>query len=292
VLRRTTMLLAIALATAACGAGDDGGDARVRVVAGFYPIAWAGERVGGNRVSVADLTPSGAEPHDLELTPDQADELLDADVVLLMGEGFQPAVEDAAEQRDGPTIALLDTLPASDLEAGDPHVWLDPVLMEAVVGEIEAALVEADPEGKTAYRRNADGLRGELERLDSAYRAGVAGCERDLVVTAHDAFGYLTDRYGLRDEGVAGLSPDAEPDARRLAELADLAREEGVTTVFTEELFSPEIAETLAREAGGLRTAVLSTLESLDEKERDAGGDYVTVMEDNLAKLRTALGCR
>src|SRR5919106_4070053 len=125
------MLLAIALATAACGASDDGGDARVRVVAGFYPIAWAGERVGGDRVSVADLTPSGAEPHDLELTPDQADELLDADVVLLMGEGFQPAVEDAAEQRDGPTIALLDALPASELEAGDPHVWLDPVLMEA-----------------------------------------------------------------------------------------------------------------------------------------------------------------
>ncbi len=286
------MLLGIALATAACGAGDDGGDESVRVVAGFYPVAWAAERVGGDRVSVADLTPSGAEPHDLELTPDQADELLDADVVLLMGEGFQPAVEDAAEQRDGPTITLLDTLPVSELEDGDPHVWLDPVLMEAVVGEIEAALVEADPEGKTAYRRNADGLRGELERLDSAYRAGLAGCERDLVVTAHDAFGYLTDRYGLRDEGVAGLSPDAEPDARRLAELADLARRERVTTVFTEELLSPEIAETLAREAGGLRTEVLSTLESLGEKERDAGGDYVTVMEDNLARLRTALGCQ
>jgi zinc transport system substrate-binding protein len=291
VLRRRTMLLAVALATAACGAGDDGGDESVRVVAGFYPVAWVTESVGGERVAVADLTPSGTEPHDLELTPDQADELIDADVVVLIGEGFQPAVEDAAEQRDRPTITLLDTLPARELEDGDPHVWLDPVLMEAVVGEIEAALVEADPEGQVAFHRNADALRGELERLDSAYRTGLAGCERDLVVTAHDAFGYLTDRYGLRDEGVAGLSPDAEPDARRLAELADLARREGVTTVFTEELVSPEIAETLAREAGGVRTEVLSPLETLGEKERDAGGDYVTVMEDNLAKLRRALGC-
>ena len=118
------------------------------------------------------------------------------------------------------------------------------------------------------------------------YRAGLAGCERDLVVTAHDAFGYLTDRYGLRAEGVAGLSPDAEPDARRLAELADLAREEGVTTVFTEELVSPEIAETLAREAGGLGTDVLSPLESKSDI-----GDYPAVMRSNLDKIRKALGC-
>jgi zinc transport system substrate-binding protein len=111
------------------------------------------------------------------------------------------------------------------------------------------------------------------------------------VVSAHDAFGYLTDRYGLRNEGVAGLSPDAEPDARRLAELADLARDEGVTTVFTEELLSPEIAETLAREAGGLRTDVLNPLEALTGEQRRAGDDYVSVMEDNLAKIRVALGC-
>ena len=110
-------------------------------------------------------------------------------------------------------------------------------------------------------------------------------------MTAHDAFGYLTNRYGLREEGVAGLSPEAEPDARRLAELADLARDEGVTTVFTEELVSPEIAETLAREAGGLQTDVLSPLESLSPEQRDRGDDYLSVMESNLTKLRAALTC-
>jgi len=110
-------------------------------------------------------------------------------------------------------------------------------------------------------------------------------------VTSHEAFGYLADRYGLRQEGVAGISPDAEPDARRLAELADLARDEGVTTVFTESAVSPRIAETLAREAGGLRTEVLSPLETLTPRQERAGADYFRVMDDNLDKIARALGC-
>ena len=277
-------------AVAGCSSDGGGGDG-VDVVAGFYPVAWAAERVGGAAVTVTDLTPAGVEPHDLELTPDQVDDVLDADVVVVMGDGFQPAVEDAADSRDGTTVELLEVLPADALAEDDPHVWLDPVLMGAVVDEVETALVDADPENEDSVRRNSNEVRGELEALDATYRDGLASCERDLVVTAHDAFGYLTDRYGLQEEGVAGISPDAEPDARRLAELADLAREEGVTTIFTEELVSPEIAETLAREAGGLQTDVLSPLESLSTDERDAGSDYVSVMEANLTRLQAALGC-
>jgi zinc transport system substrate-binding protein len=280
---------AVMAAVPGCSSDDGGGG--VEVVAGFYPVAWAAERVGGDAVTVTDLTPAGVEPHDLELTPDQVDDVLDADVVVVMGDGFQPAVEDAADSRDDTTVALLDVLPGDELTPDDPHVWLDPVLMSEVVDEIEAVLVDADPDREDVFRRNADEVRGELDALDAAYRDGLAACERDLVVTAHDAFGYLTDRYGLREEGVAGLSPDAEPDAQRLAELADLAQAEGVTTVFTEELVSPEIAETLAREAGGLQTDVLSPLESLSPDERDAGGDYLSVMEANLTRLQAALGC-
>jgi zinc transport system substrate-binding protein len=279
------LLASLMGSTVGCGA-DGGGSTGVDMVAGFYPLAWAAERIGGDRVTVTDLTPAGTEPHDLELTTRQVDDVLDAEVVVVLGGGFQPAVEDAAARRDDATVDVLDELPQDALAQGDPHVWLDPVLMADLVSVIEAAFVSADPAHKARYRRNADDLRDELRSLDEAYRAGLATCQRDLVVTAHDAFGYLTDRYGLREEGVAGLSPDAEPDARRLAELADLARQEGVTTVFTEELLSPDIAETLAREAGGLRTEVLNPLESRSDQ-----GDYLAVMQDNLDKIRAALGC-
>jgi zinc transport system substrate-binding protein len=282
-----------AILSVACRGGSGGADGKVRVVAAFYPVAFAAERVGGDRVDVTNLTPVGAEPHDLELAPDQLDELLDARVAFVLGGDFQPAVEDAADRRDGTTVELLPKLrePGDEEPADDPHVWLDPVLMSRLVAEVERGLTAADPKGAATYRKNARELQDELAALDMQYGERLTGCSRDLLVTSHESFGRLAARYGLRQEGVAGLSPDAEPDPARLGELARLARDEGVTTVFTEETVSPRIAETVAREAGGLRTEVLSPLESLTAKERDAGVDYFTIMETNLDKIATALGC-
>jgi zinc transport system substrate-binding protein len=275
--------LATLVPSSPAGAAD-----RTKVVAAFYPIAWVTQQVGGDRVQVTNLTPAGAEPHDLELNPDQLDSLLDADLAVVMGKGFQPAVEDAAGQRDGVTLRLLDRL---STRRNDPHVWLDPVLMRRVVAQVRASLTQADPKGAKVYARNAAALDTELQALDTRYRDGLAQCTRRDLVTAHEAFGYLARRYGLRQQGVAGLAPDAEPDAKRIAQLTDLVKHDGVTTVFTESLVSPRIADTLAREAG-VKTAVLNPLEGLTDRERSRGDDYVTVMDANLAKLRTALGCR
>ena len=257
---------------------------RTSVVASFYPLAWAAQQVGGNRVAVTNLTPAGAEPHDLELNPDQIDGVLDAGVVFELGHGFQPAVEQAAEQRDGPTVQLL---PAG---TKDPHIWLDPVRMAAIVRTVQRELTKADPKGRATYARNAHRVLDELTALDARYRAGLAHCERNVIVTAHEAFGHLAQRYGLRQEGVAGLSPDAEPDAQRIGQLADLVKRDGITTVFTEELVSPRIADTLAREAG-VKTETLNPLEGLTDRELSKGEDYVKVMDENLTKLQAALAC-
>jgi len=272
---------------------------KIDVVAAFYPVAYAVQRVGGDRVAVTNLTPAGAEPHDLELTPKQIDSVLDAKVVFVMGHRFQPAVEAAARQRDGATISLLDRLPIGangkqvkegDSQALDPHVWLDPVLMRSIVREVQSALAKADPQGARAYARNADAFVAQIDALDGRYRSGLADCRRHLIVTAHDAFGYLAREYGLRQEGVAGLSPDADPDPRRLAQLADLAKREDVKVIFTEQLLSPRIADTLAREVG-VRTEVLDPLEGLTDAQVARGETYVSEMDANLTKLRRALAC-
>jgi zinc transport system substrate-binding protein len=272
---------------------------KVSVAAAFYPVAFAAQRVGGARVAVTNLTPSGAEPHDLELNSEQLDDLLDAAVAFVLGSDFQPAVEKAADRRDGPTVSLLPKLVGArakkaveEGQAGglDPHVWLDPVLMSQMVGEVERGLAVADPKGRAAYERNAKTLQDRLAALDGRFRERLTGCARNLLVTSHDAFGYLAARYGLRQEGVAGLSPDQEPDPARLGDLAQLARDRGVTTVFTEETVSPRIAQTLSRDAG-LRTEVLSPLETLSAKERAAKADYFTLMDANLDKIANALGC-
>lgn len=318
---RSLLVVALAVGVWSCDGGSGpGGDGGLHVVTAFYPLEWAVEEVGGDAVSVNNLTAVGAEPHDLELTPAQRDEIEDADVVFVMGNGFQPAVEEAADERDGPTVEVFAELAslhaegrvvesehdegdddASEEDGGDgqaeileetldPHVWLDPVLMAEVVGVIETALAESAPDDAENFAANAATLEDELATLDAEYTAGLAECETRVLVTAHDAFGYLTARYNLRAEGVAGISPDAEPDPARLAELADLVEVEGVSVVFTEELVSPEIAETLASEAG-VDTDVLSPLEGLSADDAAADEDYLTVMRTNLDKIRNALRC-
>lgn len=268
-------IVLVLLLTAAACAGDSSTDG-TKVVASFYPLAEAARQVGGDEVAVADLTPSGTEPHDLELTPDQVADVEDASLAVVLGGGFQPAVEEVAERREGPTVVVLTG------DEVDPHVWLDPARMKAIVEEVRDALLELDPGGP--YRVNAKAYSVELDELDAEFEAGLANCERDLLVSAHEAFGALAERYGLRQEGISGVEPDAEPDPQRLDELADLVEEEGVTTIFTEALVSPAVAETLAREVG-VETAVLDPLESIDD------GDYLSVMRSNLAVLQEALGC-
>lgn len=192
---------------------------------------------------------------------------------------------DEAAARVSGAVDLLEGL--SGAMPGDPHVWLDPVLFAQVTERVAAALAEADPGNSDAYGRRATELGDRLAELHDTYRSGLESCERRVIVTSHEAFGYLADRYGLEELAVSGLAPEAEPDPRRLAELADLVRERGITTVFTEELVSPRVGETLAREAG-VSTAVLYTLEGAPEDEDD---DYFSLMRENLDTLRTALDC-
>jgi zinc transport system substrate-binding protein len=295
-----TVAVTAAVTSALGGSPASAARSKMEVAAAFYPVAFAAQRVGGARVKVSNLTPVGAEPHDLELNPDQMDRLLGAEVAFVLGTGFQPAVERAAKRRDGPTIELLPKLVdargkkvAKEGESGglDPHVWLDPVLMSQLVGEVERGLAAADRKGTVTYQQNAKALQAKLSELDARYRERLSGCARTLLVTSQESFGYLASRYGLQQQGVAGLSPDQEPDPARLGELAQLVRDQGVTTIFTEGTVSPRIADTLAREAGGLRTEVLSPLESLTNKEHAAKADFFTLMESNLDKIGAALGC-
>ena len=309
----TILILVLATATTLVGCSDggtDGADGRITVVTSFYPLEDVARAVGGPTVRVEDLTPPGVEPHDLELDSDQIDRILDADVVLYLGGGFQPAVDDAVAQRgdDQVTVDVLDRLGAAVKEAGpgvaegdettDPHVWLDPILMQRVSGIVVDALEAADPTGgisttppkSMGYGQAAVEYEAGLTDLDRDFRSGLADCRSRVIVTTHAAFGYLAARYDLDQEPIAGISPEGEPDPQRLAEIEDLVRREGVTTIFTEPLVSSDVADTIARETG-TAVDVLNPIESRTPEERAAGEDYVTLMRNNLEALRGALEC-
>jgi zinc transport system substrate-binding protein len=170
-------------------------------------------------------------------------------------------------------------------------VWLDPTLMGRIVTLVRDALVNADARHASGYRERAATFERALGRVDSEYRAGLSECRLHEIITSHEAFAYLAKRYGLRQLGIAGISPDQEPSPDRIAELADLVRRDHVQVIFTEDFVSPRVADTLAREAGGVKTEVLSPLEGLTKQQQAAGEDYVSVMRSNLQKLRPALGC-
>jgi zinc transport system substrate-binding protein len=276
-----TLALAVAGLAVGCRGGDDESSTRETVVASFYPLAFAAEQVGGEAVSVENLTPPGAEPHDLEVSPSDVSKIKSADLVLLLGHGFQPQLEDAAGS--GPdVVALLDT-PALDLHPdGDPHVWLDPIRYMKIVNRI--GLVLRRPPASSRFL-------ARLRKLDREYRRGLADCARRDIVTSHEAFSYLAERYGLHQIAVTGLNPEAEPTPQALQETVDVVRASHATTVYFERLVSPRLAETVAREAG-TKTAVLDPIEGLTDTERKQGADYFTVMRANLHALRTGLGCR
>ena len=276
----------------ACGAGtEDAGDERLQVAAAFYPLQWVTAEVAGDRAEVTSLTPPGAEPHDLELGPRDVVTLGEADLVVYL-DGFQPAVDQAVEQ-EAADSALDVARPArlslvADDQRPDPHFWLDPTRLADVADAVAARLSRTEPGRAEGYEARAARVRAALEALDDEIANGLARCGSDDLVTSHRAFGYLADRYDLRQVGITGLSPESEPSPGDLAAVAAYVRDNDVRTIFYETLVAPAVAETVARETGAA-TAVLDPLEGLTDES--AGDDYLSVMRSNLQTLRRGLGC-
>lgn len=286
-------------------AGQKSGD-KLNVVASFYPMQFLAERIGGGHVSVSTLTKPGVEPHDLELSPRQIGGLSDADYILYL-KGIQPAVDDAiklSESEHTVDAAKLTTLEDHGTEAGgeehghehegeepgaDPHIWLDPVKYAEVAKGVGKSLEKTDPDHAADYRKNTDTLVKELGALDTAYKTGLRNTSTKTFITTHSAFGYLAERYGLTQEGIAGIDPEAEPSPARISALHSIAEKKKVTTVFFETLASDKTAKTVARDTS-LRTDVLDPLEGITDKSK--GDDYIEVMKSNLAALQKALGAK
>lgn len=283
----------LALPAGACGGTAASDPDGVQLAAAFYPLEFVAERVGGGHVSVTGLTPPGAEPHDLELSPSQVAAIAGADLVVFLA-GFQPAVDDAvaahAERAGLDVTGVVPLLPGTTDRPGDPdpHVWLDPDRLASIAGALAAALGAADPGHAADYTANAGALAEELAVLDAEYADGLANCQRREIVVSHAAFGYLADRYQLRQIAVTGLAPEDEPSPQHLAAVIREAEQHAATTIFFESLVSPAVARLIADQVGAT-TAVLDPIEGLAP---ESAGDYLSLMRANLGTLRAALACQ
>lgn len=270
---------------------------RPTVITSFYPLYFLASTIGGERATVINLTPAGAEPHDYELTAQDIAQIETSRLLIINGGGLEAwgqKIKDNISARTKIIVAsdgLTDQTLAGDKNQPDPHIWLDPTLAQKIADKITLGLIETDPKNQDYYQANAAMLKSKLVDLDSAYRTGLSNCENKDIITAHAAFAYLARAYGLRQVAITGLAPEAEASPRQMVEISKFARNKKINYIFFESLVSPKLAQTIAAEIGA-QTLVLNPLEGLSDGDLAAGQDYLSEMQNNLNNLKIALKCQ
>jgi len=270
------------------------------IVVTTYPLEFLARRIGGDAITVMNMTADGASPHTFEPTPQDVRTAYAADLFIYSGSGVDPFAEGLAEElvADGVrVIAITGETPLADHllqdadDNPDPHFWLDPRLMIEAAEILTLHMQTVWPDEQQTFHDNLSELKADLQELDTELENGLSSCTEHTIIVSHDAFSYFTERYGLTLYAIAGISPEQEVSPQWLAELTEIIREKQVRYIFTETLISPRLAETLAREAG-VGTLILNPSDGLTAAERQAGTDYPAVMRGNLENLSLALACK
>ncbi len=272
---------------------------KIQVTTSFYPLYFFTSEIAAGIVDIYNVTPAGAEPHDYEPTSQDIARIENSKLLILNGSKLEPwadKIKSDLEEKNTVVVALGDNLANQQLQEDgetiqDPHIWLSPKIAKQEAKTIAQNLMGIDSANSFAYQINLQNLEKKLDDLDSRYKEGLANCETRDIITSHAAFGYLAADYNLNQVPISGLSPDAEPSAKQLAEVADFAKKNKVKYIFFESLVSPKLSQTIAQEIGA-QTLVLNPIEGLSDEEISSGKNYFTEMNNNLANLRIALQCK
>lgn len=267
---------------------------KLQIVTTFYPMYEFTKNVVKDKADVKLLIPSNVEPHDWEPTPKDVGRIQKANIFVYNSKYFETWVPSIKNSVSNGNLSFVEASNDIQLMSGnghhqfDPHVWLNPVLAQQEVKTITKALIKVDPKNKGFYQKNSAEYIAKLAKLDDEYRNALKGAKKKEIITQHTAFGYLAKEYGLKQIPIAGLSPSQEPSPARLGELKEFAVKHHVKVIYFEELASPKVAETLAKEVGA-KTEVLHTLEGLSKEEQDKGMNYISVMQKNLEAIKKSL---
>lgn len=291
------------VAVAGCGVGHNTNDP-MDVVAGFYPLAYIADVIGGNHARVTDLTGPGERAHELRLSPDQVNHIADADLVVYL-KGMQHPLDKAVMDHNhdrGYTVAdsrqlrhgvvpngAGDALP-QDAAGRDPHLWLDPVRFGSAVSGLTKRFGQIEPEHGKQFAKRGALIRAKLQVLDQDFADGLKNCRKRTFVSSHNAFGYLADRYHLTQLPITGLDPTRAPSSERIAEVERLMKSNQTATIFTDaggDSRTAAAAATVAKDTG----ASTATLDTLETAPANGKSDYFTRMRANLKALRTTLQC-
>lgn len=265
---------------------------KIKIMTSFYTMEDFAKKIGGEKVEITNMVPAGTEPHDWEPSAIDIRNMEDADVFIYNGAGMEHWAEDILKSLDNTDLVTVEASKGVKLikekNENDPHVWLDPENAKIELENIKNAFIEADKANAGYYTQNYETYAKEMDDLDQEFKETLSQTTNKDIIVAHEAFGYLCKAYGLNQIAIEGLMPDSEPDPARMEEIIQLAKKKKINTIFFEELVSPKVANTIAKEIGA-ETEVLNPLEGLSEEQIDAGEDYFSVMRTNLQQIKQAL---
>ncbi|WP_367378496.1 metal ABC transporter solute-binding protein, Zn/Mn family [Enterococcus gilvus] len=275
---------------------------KLHIVATFYPMYDFTKHIVGDAGDVSLLMPAGSEPHDYEPSAKDMAKISEADAFVYHNENMEGWVPSAIKswKKGAPSVIEgtkgMVLLPGGEEEHDhsheeghhhelDPHTWVSPHRAIKEVTSIKDQLITLYPDKKATFEKNAQNYLTKLEALDKEFSAELKNAKQKDFVTQHTAFNYLAVDYGLNQVGISGLNPDQEPDPSRIAELKHYVEDNGIKYIYFENNNQGKAAKTLADETN-VTLAVLNPLESLTQKQMDAGEDYISVMKENLSALK------
>lgn len=265
------------------------GSTELKIFASFYPIYDFVEKIGGDKVDVSTIVPNGIEPHDFEPTPKQVVELQNADLIFINGAGFEDWIKEITNSN---IVDLSRNITIENINSNpNPHLWLDPILVESMAEEIYNTLASLDPNNLAYYQDKLKQFNDNIEMLDSNIKNNLTNCALRDFIALHDAFGYFAKRYGLTQHVIGGMSPEMDFNPQKLSESIRLAEQLGITTIFSEDNIEPRMSNTIANEIGG-KVLILSPIEIITQEEYAQSKDYFSKMYDNLNNLKIALECK
>ena len=282
---------------------------KIKVVTSFYPFYEIAKEIGGNNTIVTSVIPIGVEPHDWEITPQRISNIMEADVIIYNGIGFDSWLGKKEQFRNSFLVDIskdlqLIKIGEQELENPgqgrqyddhtsryDPHVWLDPIFVKNISNTISSALIKLDPNNTKAYEQNTKNFIQRLDGLDSLIKTSLNNCKLKDFITFHEAFQYFANRYGLNQHAVHGNSPEGEILPQQIIQIISIAKDLGIDTIYSEELKDPRLSQTLAAEIPNGKVLLLSPIEVLNQEEQKKDIGYIDKMKMNLQSLKQGLKC-
>ena len=268
------------------------------IAASIFPLAHIAEQILPDRIKVLLIARAGSDSHTFEPSPSDILNIQKSRLFIYNGAGFDTWAEKVSEtisSEDTKSIEVAEQIDLIEIQDEDqfsefdPHFWLDPlrakIIAEIIKNEVISAGLASEQEIEPSYSN----YMAQLDQLHADYETGLAECASREIVVAHDAFGYLANRYGIEVISIAGLSPQDEPSARSFADIIQKAKMNQIDYIFFEELSSPRLSEALAEELGA-KTLVLNPIEALGPGQGNE--TYISLMRDNLRNLQVAMSCK